>query len=112
MARRLLFAASDVLAGGVGIAALHGSSGWQTTRAIVLQPFFKSLDSGIGGMRDWNWLPGLPARLGVGDVLGQGFGVYTVPLSGGPARLLKHPPGSREWTSVCVGILHDALRRL
>jgi serine/threonine protein kinase len=95
---QILFAATDAMAGGVAsplyTVGLDGRPPQQ-----VLQSFFKELDRGIGGMRDWNWHPDSHHVSVLGIVPGRGFGVYTVPLSGGRATLLKPTPDFGQWTA-------------
>ena len=95
---QILFAASDILAGGA-VSPLYGVRLDGKPPEQVLQSFFKDLRRGLGGMRDWNWYPDSRHVSVLGDVPGQGLGVYTVPLSGGPAKLLKHTPESGQWVS-------------
>ncbi len=95
---QLLFAAADVLAAGIAsplyTVRLDGGA-----PQPVLQAFFKQLDRGLGGMRDWNWYPDSRHVSVLGTVPGQGFGLYTVPLSGGRAMFLKRTPELGEWTA-------------
>ncbi len=95
---QILFSASDVLAGGVAsplyTVRLDGKPPEQ-----VLQPFLKNLRTGLGGMLDWNWYPDSRHVSVLGVVPDQGFGVYTVPLTGGSATLLKYTPEGGRWTA-------------
>jgi serine/threonine protein kinase/Tol biopolymer transport system component len=61
----------------------------------VLQPF---LDS-VVHIEGWNWYPDSRHVSVLGTVRGQDFGVYTVPLSGGPPTLLKYTPEWGGWDS-------------
>jgi eukaryotic-like serine/threonine-protein kinase len=95
---RILFAANDVLAGGVASplysVRLDGKPPEQ-----VLQPFLKGLRRGLGGMLDWNWYPDSRHVSILGVVPDQGVGVYTVPLEGGSATLLKETAQAGRWTA-------------
>jgi eukaryotic-like serine/threonine-protein kinase len=95
---QLLFAAADVLAAGIAsplyTVRLDGGS-----PQPVLETFFKQLSRALGGMRDWNWYPDSRHVSILGIVPGQGFGLYTVPLSGGRAMFLKGTPELGQWTA-------------
>jgi serine/threonine protein kinase len=95
---QLLFAAADVMGAGM-TSPLYTVRVDGSSPEPVLQPFLQQLDRGIGGMRDWNWYPDSRHVSVLGIVPGQGFGLYTVPLSGGRAIFLKHTPDLGEWTA-------------
>ena len=95
---QILFAASDILAGGVASPLYTVRLDGKPPKP-VLQAFMKDLVGGLGGMRDWNWYPDSRHVSVLGVVSGQGHGVYTVPLSGGPVRLLKQAPELGDWAS-------------
>jgi eukaryotic-like serine/threonine-protein kinase len=56
----------------------------------VLQPFLKNMRYVLS----WNWFPDSKrvSLLGATTYGGEGLGIYTVPLSGEPAALLKYTP--------------------
>ena len=95
---QLLFAAADVLAAGIASPLYTVRLDGGAPRP-VLQEFFKQLDRGLGGMRDWNWYPDSRHVSVLGIIPGQGFGLYTVPLSGGRPMVLRPTPELGQWTA-------------